>query len=204
VLVGDNTDAPWHPLEPVRQELEAILGGDFELECTEDYDRFHSLNHRETPLCISYTDCWKKTLTPEQSEGVIRFVEDGGGLLAIHNGISIAGLPELKELVGGRFITHPPYQTLQYYGTASDHPLLDGVGDFTLEEEPYFFELEHSAACQVIMEYAFEGSRYPAAWAYERGQGHVVYLQPGHHAPSFRPTSYRRLILNSARWAIQR
>lgn len=36
------------------------------------------------------------------------------------------------------------------------------------------------------------------------GLGRVVYLQPGHHAPSLRPPDYRRLVLNGALWAAGR
>ncbi|WP_233532237.1 hypothetical protein [Paenibacillus alkalitolerans] len=57
LLIGDNANAPWHPLEPARLELEAILGGEFRLESSEDYNRFAALDPEQLPLCISYTDC---------------------------------------------------------------------------------------------------------------------------------------------------
>jgi type 1 glutamine amidotransferase len=201
VLIGDRTDAPWHPLEPARVELEAILGGEFDMESTEDYDRFATLDRKGGPLCISYTDCWNRTPAPEHAAGLAQFVAGGGGLLVIHNGISVASRYEMLQLIGGRFTEHPPYQTLSYFGKTDGHPLLEGVEDFTVEEEPYFFEFDSHTPRNVFLEYEFEGRRYPAAWEHAYGLGRVVYLQPGHHAPSFEPAPYRRLVLNSARWA---
>ncbi len=121
-------------------------------------------------------------------------------MLAIHNGISVQRSDVLAQLIGAKFTGHPPYQPLNYYGTAKDHPLLEGVEDFAVDEEPYMFEFDPFANIRIFLEYEFEGKRIPAGWERAYGLGKVVYLQPGHHAPSFKPAAYRRLILNSARW----
>ncbi|MBO7748152.1 ThuA domain-containing protein [Paenibacillus sp. MWE-103] len=203
LLLGDFAAAPWHPLEPARAELDAALGPEFALEATEDYDALSRLDHAEHPLCISYADCWDRTPTPAQTAGLLRYVAGGGGLLVVHNGISLQRSPELRQLIGARFTGHPPYQPL-VYRPAEEHPILGGVGEFPLEEEPYRFELDPLAELDVFLAYDFEGERCPAGWARDYGLGRVVYLQPGHHAPSFRPEPYRRLLLNGARWACRR
>jgi type 1 glutamine amidotransferase len=201
LLIGDDSDAAWHPLQPARQELEQILGSEFELTVSADYNRFAELCRDDFALCISYTDCWNRDLTSEQTAGLLRFVAGGGGLLAIHNGISLQRSYELLQVIGGKFVTHPPYQPLKYYATAEGHPLLDGVEDFTVDEEPYMFEFASHTPRKVFLEFEFEGTRYPAAWEHTYGLGKVVYLQPGHCSDSFKPASYRKLVLNSARWA---
>jgi type 1 glutamine amidotransferase len=200
LLVGDHTDAPWHPLEPARRELEAILSGSFELTSTEDYDRFATVDRNEFSLVISYTDCWNRDVSPAQAAGLLRYAAGGGKLLVIHNGISVQKSYELAQMIGGKFVSHPPYQPLQYYGTADNHPLLEGVADFAVDEEPYMFELDPFTEKTVFLEFEFEGARYPAGWEHRYGLGHIVYLQPGHHAPSFQPDAYRRLVRNSAEW----
>ena len=200
LLIGDNTDAPWHPLEPVRAQLEAILGEHYQLTSTEDYDRLATLHQDEFGLCISYTDCWNRDITPQQTAGLLQYVAAGGGLLVIHTGISLQKSHELLQMIGGKFTEHPPYQTLNYYRTQPDHPLLEGVADFTIDEEPYQYEFDPYTKRNVFMEYEYEGNRFPAAWEHTYGLGKVVYLQPGHHAASFLPPAYRRLIANSARW----
>ncbi|MBA2938256.1 ThuA domain-containing protein [Paenibacillus sp. CGMCC 1.16610] len=200
MLIGDNTDAPWHPLEPTRQQLAAILGDEFALTATEDYQVLSELDHNQFPLCISYTDCWKRDLSQQQTAGLLRYVAGGGSLLVIHNGISLQRSYELLQMIGAKFTGHPPYQPLVYYRSAAEHPLLEGVENFNLDEEPYLFEFDPFTKKTVFMEFEFEGKRYPAAWEHVYGLGKVVYLQPGHHAPSFQPEAYRRLVLNSARW----
>lgn len=203
LLLGDFTAAPWHPLEPARAELQSMLEPEFTLDATEDYDALGRLDPAEYPLFISYTDCWKRTPKPEQTAGLLRYVAGGGGLLVIHNGISLQSGYELAQLIGARFTGHHPYQPLYYYPTG-DHPLLEGVDAFQLDEEPYQFELEPFADREIFLTYEFEGKRHPAGWEHRYGLGKVVYLQPGHHAPSFKPAAYRRLVLNSARWACGR
>ncbi|MBD2867333.1 ThuA domain-containing protein [Paenibacillus arenilitoris] len=200
LLIGDNGEAPWHPLEPARAELEVILGDEFELAVTEDYEQLAGLERERYAAVISYTDCWRRKLPAEQTAGLIRFVAGGGGLLAIHNGISLQASYELAQLIGGKFTDHPPYQPLNYIGATGGHPLLEGVPDFTVDEEPYLFEFDAFTPRNVFLEYEFEGKRYPAAWEHTYGLGKAVYLQPGHNAGSFKPEAYRTLIRNSLRW----
>ncbi|MBP1961547.1 ThuA domain-containing protein [Paenibacillus aceris] len=203
-LIGDGTDAPWHPLEPARQQLADIFSGEFQLTATVDYQAFATLDHKQYPICISYTDCWNRDLTQEQTAGLLRYVAGGGSLLVLHNGISLQRSYELLQMIGAKFTGHPPYQQLAYFGSADNHPLLKGVENFVLDEEPYLFEFDPFTKKTVFMEFEFEGKRYPAAWEHAYGLGKIVYLQPGHHAPSFQPEAYRRLLLNSMRWLSSR
>jgi uncharacterized protein len=201
LIVGNGPDADWHPLEPARAQIAGILGEEFILESSLDYDEFARLEPARYPVCISYTDCWREDLTPAQIAGLISYTVRGGSLLVIHNGISLHRSYEVLQMMGAKFTGHPPYQTLPYYGVAEGHPLLTGVEDFTLDEEPYMFEFDPFTKKTVFLEYAFEGGRYPAGWEQTYGLGKVIYLQPGHHAPSFEPEAYRRLVRNSVRWA---
>jgi len=200
LLVGDYTNAPWHPLGPAQEALERILGGEFEFTATEDYEQFAQLDRGNYSLCISYIDCWDRSLTPAQTAGLLQYVAGGGGLLVIHSGISLQQNYELLQMIGGKFASHPPFQTLHYYGLEGGHPLLEGVDNFTVDEEPYMFELDPYTPRNVFLEYEFEGERYPAAWEHTYGLGKIVYLQPGHQASCFEPPAYQRLILNGARW----
>lgn len=200
LLLGDFTNAPWHPLEPARLELQAILAPEFELTATEDYAVMGRLSLEDYPLFISYADCWNRPVAPELTAGLLRYAAGGGGLLVIHNGISLQSSSELAQLAGARFTGHPPYQPLRYHPLAN-HPLLEGVEPFALDEEPYMFELDPIGARTEFLAFEFEGNRYPAGWERTYGLGKIVYLQPGHHAPSFKPASYRRLVRNCARWA---
>ncbi|RJX38079.1 ThuA domain-containing protein [Paenibacillus pinisoli] len=205
LLIGDNVRSAWHPLEPARQQLEEIAADEFELVSTEDYEALTTLDQDGYSAVISYADCFDRKLAPEQIGRLLRFVAGGGGLLVIHNGISLGRTShELAGLIGARFTGHPPYQPLTYHPMQVDHPLLEGVQAFTVDEEPYMFEFDALSPRNLLLEYEFEGSRYPAGWEHRYGLGRLVYLQPGHCAPSFLPDSYRQLIRNSMRWAAAR
>jgi type 1 glutamine amidotransferase len=202
LIVGDNgAAAEWHPLEPVRLELEGILGDEFSLYGTEGYNAFADLEQTGYQLCISYTDCWKRDLTSGQTAGLLRFVAGGGSLIVLHNGISVQRRYELLQMMGAKFTGHSAYQPLLYYGTAEGHPLLAGVENFAVDEEPYMFEFDAFTKKTVFLEFEYEERRYPAGWEHTYGLGKVIYLQPGHHAASFKPRAYRQLILNSVCWA---
>ncbi|OCT16257.1 glycosyl hydrolase [Paenibacillus pectinilyticus] len=205
LLVGDDASiAPYHPLEPVSAKLAAIFGDEFELVSTDNYDAFADLKRSEFPICISYTDCWNRDLTASQTAGLLTFVAGGGNLIVLHSGISIQRSYELLQMVGAKFMHHPPFQTLSYYGIEEGHPLLEGVTNFSVDEEPYMFEFDPFTPKTVFLTYEFEGARYPAGWEHDYALGKIIYLQPGHHAPSFDPPAYRQLLLNSARWLAAR
>ncbi|ULL14739.1 ThuA domain-containing protein [Paenibacillus sp. H1-7] len=200
LIIGDDHLGAWHPLELVQNELEKILGGEFRLTVTRNYDYLSTLNTSEYAAVISYADIWTRKLTSGQIAGLLRFVAGGGGLLAIHNGISLAGSYELLQVIGAKFVTHPPYQKLHFYRIMNEHPLLEGVADFTIEEEPYQFEFDPFTPRTVLIEYEYHGKRWPSMWEHNYGLGKVVYLHPGHRADSFKPEAIQRLILNSVRW----
>jgi type 1 glutamine amidotransferase len=205
LLLGDDSGALWHPLTPVREELDAILGENWIVESTEDYDRMAGLNRDSIELFISYTDCWSRDLTPEQISGLIGYVAAGGGLLLLHNGISLHRSYEAAQMIGAKFAGHPPYQPLVYRAAAATaHPVMADFHDFELDEEPYMFEFDPFTPRTVFLEFEFEGKRHPAAWSHSYGLGRVLYLQPGHHAPSFKPEAYRSLIRRCALWAAGR
>lgn len=200
LLLGDNKDS-WHPLEPIQKELEKMIGKQqIELNTTDDYNTLSTLTLDKYDVFISYTDSWNRKWTPEQTNGLRSFVDNGGGLVAIHNGISLQSSVPLQPLIGARFIGHPPAQTLNYYGAIKDHPILKGVNNFSMVEEPYRVEFGPNISKNVFLEFEYNGQAHPAAWEKTYGHGRVVYLQPGHSNASFQPSAFQQLVLNSIYW----
>lgn len=200
LLFGDDLEAKWHPLQPVQEQLAEILSGECRLTATRNYEDLTGLNPREYAACISYADLWNRKLSSAQTAGLLKFVAGGGGLLAIHNGISLANRYELLQVIGAKFVAHPPIHSLRFYRAAEEHPILHGVDDFTLDEEPYQFEFDPHTPRNVLLEYEYDGKRWPSAWEHAYGLGKVVYLHPGHTAESLKPEPIRRFIANSVRW----
>ncbi|WP_164545721.1 ThuA domain-containing protein [Paenibacillus albus] len=201
LVLGDNNErAPYHPLKNIQDELAAILGDLYTIHFTDNYSSLDPENLHSYDLMIAYTDCWNAPITEQHAASITQFVQRGGSLLVIHNGISLQSREECSKLIGGKFTGHPDYQLLDFRKTAVQHPVTIGIEPFSLEEEPYQFEFYSDASIEVLLEYTLDDRRIPAAWTIARGEGRIVYLMPGHHKPSFLHPSSRRLIQNSAQW----
>lgn len=200
LILGDITEYKYHPLPVVAEELTCIFAGAFDTELTEERERLETDRLIGVDLLVSYADRFRVPVTPGQSAGLLAYVSRGGGLLVLHNGISLQANYELSHLIGAKFTGHPPFGPLDFYPVASGHPAMLGTEPFSMEEEPYRFELDPFGERTILLEYEHERKRYPAAWAHSYGLGRVVYLMPGHRVESFRHPAYRGLILNSALW----
>jgi type 1 glutamine amidotransferase len=203
LILGDYSNPIWHPLHPVDEELVSILGDTMTVECTEDYDSLLIEHVGDYNLIISYADKAKTAITPEQTAGLLTFVCNGGGLVVIHNGISLQQRPEICHMIGAKFTGHPPYRSIDIRISAPEHDILRGVEPFTIQDEPYQFDYIPFMDKTVLLEYEHEGATITAAWAHEYGLGRVVYLMPGHDIGPFRLPAYRTIIKQSCDWALQ-
>lgn len=204
LLIGDYEDAPYHPLGAVEEKLQQILESGWQVHATDHYDSLLRENIFAYRLCISYADRWDRPVTAEQAAGLLTYVAEGGGLLVLHNGISLQARPDLAQMIGARFTGHPAFQELGFRPEDPGHPVTEGIRPFTMEEEPYRFEVDPLSDHEVLLTYRHEGENYPAAWAKSYGLGRIVYLMPGHHLDSFQHPEYAKLIQNAADWAAER
>jgi type 1 glutamine amidotransferase len=202
LVIGDYSDAPYHKLGAIEDELKEILSGNIKLTFTEDRDYFNYDKLSEFNICILYIDCWGKKLNEGQMAGLLCYAAAGGSILAIHNGISYQSNAEFAQLIGGKFIGHPPYQKLTYIVVKEEHPIVKGISDFEMDEELYTFELDNLCDKEILMT-AMDGNiTSPAAWVKKYGKGKVVYLAQGHDKKSFENHSFRKLIKNSTEWLL--
>ncbi|UQZ37536.1 ThuA domain-containing protein [Paenibacillus sp. PK3_47] len=201
LAIGDYTEVKYHPFAGVDRELEAILSPDFQVECTEDYGLLNKEKLAACKLIVAYTEFLDDPLPPEQSGALLSYVAGGGGLLAIHNGISLQRNQELGGMLGGYFTHHPAYTALQMKIPAREHPIMQGMEEFVIEDEPYYFDMQPHFKTTVLAEYLHDGAMRPAAWCHEFGLGRVVYLMPGHHLPSFSVEPFRQMIRRGGLWA---
>ncbi|GMK40525.1 hypothetical protein PCCS19_35810 [Paenibacillus sp. CCS19] len=218
VLLGD-VEAPYHPVQAVEQDINAILAPSFSVETIVEYgaalEGQPSLN---ADVIISYTDRWTEKLTEEQADGLLAYVSKGGGLVSLHCGISLAIHERLLPLFGAKFTGHPPFQPLKFTpvveaskaegGIASEDAdrfaaLLAAIEPFELDEEPYRYEFADApnGDREVLLQYEHEGASYPAVWIQTYGQGRIINVMPGHTADSLRHPAVRRLLLAATAWA---
>ncbi|MEC0092438.1 ThuA domain-containing protein [Paenibacillus macquariensis] len=200
LLVGDYTHPKFHPLQGVDTQISHILKDVMSVQCSENKNMLLDNNIQQFDLCISYLDLWDEKISPQQTAGLLSYVSRGGGLLIIHNGISLGDRYELAQLMGGKFTGHPPYQSLSFRTSGDAHAITKGVEPFEMEEEPYQFEFDSFTEKKILLEYKLDDKWYPAAWTHTYGLGRVTFLMPGHHEPTFRHPAIRQLIHQAAVW----
>lgn len=199
LVIGNYKDAMYHPLGGVDERLKEIFP-EKELVCTDDTDYLLDLEKGDYAGVISYLDIWDGALTEEQAHVLRSFVEEGGALLILHNGISLQSREELKVMMGGKFLSHPPMEEITFQTKA--HEITIGCADFSMAEEPYQFEMVDDDK-EVILVYLYRGEEYVAGWSKQVKNGRLVFLTPGHTPEIFDNAEYRTLIQKSMKWCLQ-
>lgn len=201
LALGQYRNAKYHPFEGVDSELAGIFEGNMTVDCTDDYGALNAAKLSGYRLLISYAEFSDTPVAPEREAALLAYVAQGGGLLAIHNGISLQRNPALASLLGARFTGHPPYGPLPVAASGEPHPITEGLVPFVIDDEPYRFDMSPLMKSSPLLEYEHEGERWPAGWAHRFGLGRVAYLMPGHSRSSFLHPSYRALLLRAGLWA---
>ncbi len=199
-VVFGNRVAPYHPLGAVEPALRTILGADFTLRFTGDTGEL-AAGLDGVRLVVGYADVWDSVLADTAANGLLGFVERGGGLLVLHNGICWAKHARLRPLLGAVFTGHPEQEVMPY-GFSGMHPIAAGLDGFAMQEEPYRYEFEPGVEKGAFLCYEQAGRQWAAGWALARGAGRVVNLQPGHTAAAFANPGYAALVRRGARWCV--
>lgn len=196
LVIGMYDNAMYHPLTGVGEALEKMFPK-LELTLTDQIGALCEAMRYDAVL--SYWDDWKKPIPDQEAEALYQYVESGGSLLVLHNGISLQLQDSLAKLIGARFLMHPAQEVITFQPVP--HALTAGCEAFPMSEEPYQFALEEDQK-EIFLSYTYRGKEYPAGWCKLFGKGRVVYLTPGHTADKFSCESYIRLIRNCMDWLL--
>ena len=200
LVIGNYEDAMYHPLAGVDAELHDMFP-EKELICTDDTGMLLQLEAQGFAGVISYLDIWDGKLAEEEAQALATFVEGGGALLLLHNGISIQSDARLEAMMGGRFLMHPPMEMITF--EVKKHLITKGCDGFSMEEEPYQFALLPDDK-EVFLTYWYREKEYIAGWSKEIGKGRLVFITPGHTPEKFKEPSYVKLIKRSMEWCLRK
>lgn len=204
-------NARFHDTNFARLELLKLLAEheDVMVRVAEDYRDLEAIN--QSQLLVTYT-C-NLCPTPEQQDGLKQFLTSGKRWFALHatnalvefvgperkvGDIMIPGAadtpdkaPKFMELLGSRFIAHPPQQN--FHVTVSDpaHPLVRGIQAFDVYDEPYYCEYFGKVHTLLESRYTTKATGYvredwdkdeprPQFYLHPYGAGEVLYLTLGH------------------------
>lgn len=139
-------------------------------------------------------------LSDEETNSLIEWVQAGGGLVAAHSATTIRPDNEaLRRLIGGRFISHPPRFPFTVYPMEHQHPILEGVGTFTVVDELYTQEYANVDVHAVAVD---RGIAHAMVWTRTEGSGRVVHIAPGHDASVWSEAGYGRLVRQAVDWSL--
>jgi len=156
---------------------------------------------------------WK---TAKIQQAFVEYVENGGGLLVVHNG-TVAGKDTgiLDRLIGCRFKFHPNDCPVMVE-PIKPHPITENVAAFCEDDEHYHLEILAGDVDIIMASYApaqgsatkqpenpyFNAPAKICASGYVRtqGKGRVCVLTPGHHLKVWLNPNYQQALENALNW----
>jgi type 1 glutamine amidotransferase len=155
-------------------------------------------------------------LTADQRAAFARFVDRGGGVVALHAAGDNSHVAPwyVDTIIGTRFTGHPggkdQFQPARIVVDRPGHPVMAGVRlPWSPTDEWYSFDGNPAARGMTVLARIDEASYRPGAlamgvhpvvWTNERLRGRVVYSALGHLPESYDDANYRRLLRNAIRW----
>ena len=149
-------------------------------------------------------------LDAEQEKALQTFVEEGGGLIAIHGATASFGNSKVwLNLTGGRFAGHAPgTHDLLISITDAKHPIMAGVEPFTIHDEEYTYRFADGVKRHVIAQFrerpaktAEKNNNNDILWTMEVGKGRVFHCGLGHDVKAWSKPEFQKIILQGIHWA---
>ena len=144
------------------------------------------------------------------------YVENGGGLLAVHSAL-VAGkqTEQLDRLLGSRFYFHPAACPVLVQ-PIKPHPVTEGAGQFLETDEHYRLEILDENIEIFMASYSnaqgspekYESDPFnnaeawisPAGYVRKQGKGRICVLTPGHFLPVWLNNEFQRILENALHW----
>ena len=139
-------------------------------------------------------------LSAEAERSLLRFIESGHGLVAIHSAShAFRNSHAYTRLVGGRFLRHG-HESFRPTIIDAQHPAMSCLKSFDTRDETYVHN-ELSDDIRVLMVRAEQGGYEPYTWVRQQGKGRVYYTALGHDEATWRQPDFHRQLIQALRWA---
>ncbi len=173
------TDDTWHPAEVIEMGL-APLNGNFDMTyirtakdiLTPGYLRDFDMMMVCKGDCLNsgnHAPWFEEGVTEVMPRDFRRFVEEGGGFVALHAGNCFRRGSAMTELTGSCFLGHPPRCEVSLNFERS--PLTEGAVDFTERDEHYQMEIDAKDIVPFAYSTSSSGERQVAGYTRLLGQG---------------------------------
>jgi type 1 glutamine amidotransferase len=150
-------------------------------------------------------------MTEEQGAAIQEFVRAGNGFYALHNSSHISlSCKKYRDVMGGAYVGHPTLRPFKVSITNHDHPITSGIEDFFVNDEQHFVTYDKDPKYILAesdnvdrLTYENHGSKSAAAWAYDYGNGRVVFTAVGHTIHALWVRQHMELQNRAIRWLIK-
>lgn len=140
-------------------------------------------------------------LTPAREKALLDYVAAGGGFAPIHCASACFGNSDpFIELVGARFARHDA-GVFRTTITATDHPLMAGLGPHESWDETYVHDRHNDVGRTILAVREEGGQREPWTWVRTHGEGRVFYTAWGHDLRTWSQEWFHELLARGLRFA---
>lgn len=175
----------------------ALAARDVQITFTEDIARLSRASLDEFDVLLIYKDDGE--LPTEQEADLLAWIDEGGGLLAVHCASHcFRNSTAYTRLVGGRFKEHGG-ETFRARIVDAQHPALRSVTAFESWDETYVHD-QLTDDRRVLMVRPHRGGYEPYTWVRRQGEGRVFYTALGHDERTWRHPGFHRLLDQALRW----
>jgi type 1 glutamine amidotransferase len=215
-------DDYWHPGQVSIDGIAPLAKDGFQFDIITNANDFSPDKLSQYPVVL-ISKCDEVSQTEQQpwktetvQKAFVDYVENGGGLIAIHSAL-VAGknTETLDKLIGCRFTGHPNACPVTVQ-PVKPHPVTEGVGIFCETDEHYKIDIIAEDANVLLASYSppqgeeskFQEDPYhncPAAihaagYVRTQGKGRVCVLTPGHLLPVWHNPEFKKLLTNAINW----
>jgi type 1 glutamine amidotransferase len=150
-------------------------------------------------------------LKEEQAAALKEFVESGHGFYSLHNNSHVSlSSKTYRDVQGGAYIGHPPLRPFRVRVVNSSHPITQGVRDFFVNDEQHYVSYDKDKKYILLEAENVDGLTFQnlgvksiAGWAYDYGQGRVVFTSPGHTIHALWAPEYLKVQRRAVQWLLK-
>jgi hypothetical protein len=138
--------------------------------------------------------------------GFRRYWERRGPVLALHVSVTtVLGVPEWPSLTGARWVggvtMHPPLGDCDVMTFPDRHPIVQGLGGFSLYDERYS-HLGLSPDVVALLAHEHDDQIHPLLWARDLDGRRLVADTLGHDVRSYDSAVHVEVLSRAARWLL--
>lgn len=210
-----------HPYAQTSQQLKQILEpAGIQSLITENLDILASPKLKDFDIvalnCVwwtcdqtpSWRDKWHYELSEVNRLGLLNHLRSGKGLLALHAAtICFDDWPEYRKILGAWWewgkSGHGPYQEHRMKVRLDAHPIVAGMGDFSIIDELYTYP-QITDAIEPLISGEWDKVEHPMLWVRSYEKARVCYCALGHGVETFENGTFQTLLQRSALWVAKK